>query len=157
MSSFAVNGRVDVMWHAGYQRFAVLLGDFNDPNLLDCLSQVFSACLYANLSFITVHRFSIGLRSGLLQSHYCMEILFFFRNSVAAFDHLYEDHAAVDMHVQFQFLFWHFHMIGSILRGGMTYRPAAPQHDMAPQTIWFSRCFIMATTYFLSKCLPSGT
>ena len=39
---------------------------------------------------------------------------------------------------------------------GMNYRPAAPRQDMTPQIIWLGRCFIVATTYFLSKHLPNG-
>ena len=31
------------LMHAGYQRFAVLLCDFSDPNFLDCFPQVLSA------------------------------------------------------------------------------------------------------------------
>ena len=38
----------------------------------------------------------------------------------------------------------------------MKYRPAAPQHNMASQIIWLSRCFIGATTYFLSKRVLNG-
>ena len=30
------------------------------------------------------------------------------------------------------------------------------QHDLAPHIIWLSGCFIVATTYVLSKCLPNG-
>ena len=39
-SSFAVNDYLDATRHSGYQRFAVLLGDFTDPNFLDCLPQL---------------------------------------------------------------------------------------------------------------------
>ena len=38
--SFAVNDCLDAKRHAGYQRFAVLLGDFSDSNFLDGLPQV---------------------------------------------------------------------------------------------------------------------
>ena len=34
--------------------------------------------------------------------------------------------------------------------------PTAPWHDMTSQIIWLGRCFIVATTYFWSKCLPNG-
>ena len=43
MISFAVNDCLDATRYAGYQRFAVLLGDFTEPNVLDCLPQVLSA------------------------------------------------------------------------------------------------------------------
>ena len=43
MSSFTANDCCGETWHAGYQRFAVLLGDFSDPNFLDCLHQVLNA------------------------------------------------------------------------------------------------------------------
>ena len=42
MSYFAVNDCLDATRHAGYQIFAVLQGDFSDPNFLDCLPQVLS-------------------------------------------------------------------------------------------------------------------
>ena len=35
MISFAVNDCLDATRHAGYQRFAILLGDFSDPNYLN--------------------------------------------------------------------------------------------------------------------------
>ena len=70
---------------------------------------------------------------------------------------LHEDSAAMDVHVQFQLLFEQFHL-GPFLvgLGRMKYRPAAPWHDMAPQIIWLCRCFIVATTHFLSKHSPNG-
>ena len=89
MSSFAVNDCLHKMWHAGYQRFAIFLGDFSDLNFFNCLSQILSTWqlfLYVALSFIIVPRFSVGLRSSLFHGHSSTEILFFFRNSVATFD-----------------------------------------------------------------------
>ena len=41
---------------------------------------------YATLSFIILHRFFIGFRSGLFPGHSRTEILFSFRDSVATFD-----------------------------------------------------------------------
>ena len=43
MSSFAVNDSLDVTRPAGYQRFALYLGDFSDTNFLDCLLHGLSA------------------------------------------------------------------------------------------------------------------
>ena len=43
MSPFAVSDYLDAARHAGYQRFAVLLADFSDQNLLNGLSQVLRA------------------------------------------------------------------------------------------------------------------
>ena len=40
MSSFAVSDCLYATRHVGYQRFAVLLCDFSDPNFLDWLSRV---------------------------------------------------------------------------------------------------------------------
>ena len=77
MSSYAVRDCLGVKRHAGYHRFAVLLGDLSDPQFLDCLPPVFS-CLYATL----VHWLSNGLICGLFPSHSSTEILFFFRNSL---------------------------------------------------------------------------
>ena len=42
-----------------------------------------------------------------------------------------------------------------VVLGGMNYIAAASLHDMAPQLIWLVECFIVATTYFLSKSLPN--
>ena len=56
-------------------------------SLIPCLR--FSAhdgCLHAILSLIIVHRFSIGLRSGLCRGQSSTEVSFFFRNAVATFD-----------------------------------------------------------------------
>ena len=88
MSSFDVNDCLDATRYAGYQRLAVLLGDFSDPNVLDCLPQVLSAWLLLVchlILFIIVHSFSIGLRSGLFPGHSRTEILILFMNSVASF------------------------------------------------------------------------
>ena len=55
--------------------------------LIACLRfSTFDGCLYATVSFVTVHRFSIGLRSGLFPAHSSTDISFFFRNSMASFD-----------------------------------------------------------------------
>ena len=43
-----------------------------------------------------------------------------------------------------------------VVLGGMNYRPAAPCHDMVHLIIWLGGCFIVGTTYFLSKRLPNG-
>ena len=48
MPSLGVNDGLDATLLAGYQRFAVLLGDFSVPNFLYCLPRVFSMC---NFSF----------------------------------------------------------------------------------------------------------
>ena len=42
-----------------------------------------------------------------------------------------------------------------VVLGGMKHRPATPWH-VTSQIIWIGGCFIVATTYFLSKCLPNG-
>ena len=90
MSSFAVDNCLGVIRHAGYQRFAVLLGDISDPNFLAlnyCLRfSVLVDCLYATLSFTIVHTFLTRLRSGLFPGHCSTEISIFFMNSVATFD-----------------------------------------------------------------------
>ena len=75
------------------------------------------ACLgsYATLYFTLVHRFSIGLGSGLFPGHSNTEILWvFFRNSVTRNAILNEDRAAVDVHV---LLFEQLHVRGSIHSG----------------------------------------
>ena len=38
-----------------------------------------------------------------------------------------------------------------VVLGGMKCKPAAPRHDMAPQIIWFSWCFIVATFSFIQR------
>ena len=43
-----------------------------------------------------------------------------------------------------------------VVLGGMKYRPAAPRHDMAVHIIGLGGWFTAATTYLLSKRLPSG-
>ena len=110
------------MRHAGYQRFAVLLGDFSDPNFLDCLSQVLS--FYATLSFIIVHRFSTGLRSGLFPGYSSTDILFFFRNSVATFDWWQEALSCTKIVRQWTCMYNFSFMV---VLGGMEYRRAAPR------------------------------
>ena len=75
MSSFAVSDCLDTTQHAGYQRFAVLLSDFSDPNFLDYLFSALGSCLYATLSFIIALMFLIGLRYGLFPGHSSTEIL----------------------------------------------------------------------------------
>ena len=56
-------------------------------SLIACLRfSALDGCLYATLSFIIVHMFSIWLASRLFAGHSSTEILFFFRNWLATFD-----------------------------------------------------------------------
>ena len=64
---------------------------------------------------------------------------------------LHKYHASMD---KFQLFFKQFHVL--VVLGGMKHRPAAPWHDMTPQIIWLGGCFIVATTYRLSKHSPNG-
>ena len=68
---------------------------------------------------------------------------------------MYEDRAAVGVHVQFQILFKQFYVgpYSLVVLGGKKFRSAEPRRDMASQIIWLGWCFIVATTYFLSKRL----
>ena len=90
-------------------------------SLIACLRlSAHDGCLYATLSFINLHRFSIGLRSWLLPGHSSTEILFVFslRTRWLPFIGNKERHrAVVDVRVQFQLLFDQFHVLGSIHSG----------------------------------------
>ena len=55
------------------------------PSLFVCFSAL-GGYLHDTLSFITVHRFSIELRSGRVLCHSSTYILFLFRNSLATFE-----------------------------------------------------------------------
>ena len=114
MSSFAVNDCLDVTRYAGYQRFTVLLGDSSDPDfLVACLKfSALDGCLYATLSFIKVHRFLTGLRSGLFPGNSSTEILLFFSNSVASFDQWQGTPSCMKI-VRFQLLFEQFRVFES--------------------------------------------
>ena len=149
MSSFAVNDCLDAT-----QRFAVLLGDFSDPNIFSCCLKfsVLDGCLYATLFLLIVHKFSMGLRSGLFPGHFSRDSLFFFRNSMATVEW------TCMCSFSFSFCLSNSTYLGpfKVVLGGMTYRPPAPRHDMTPQIILLGWCFNVATTYFLSRRLPNG-
>ena len=106
-------------------------------------------CLYATLSFIIVHRFLFGLRYGVFSGHSRTE-------SVTTF-HWWEGVPSSNKIVQpwtcicsFRFSLSNSTYLGPfiVVLGKMKYRPAAPCHDMAPQIIWLSGCFNVATTNF---------
>ena len=89
--------------------------------LIACLRfSALDGCLYAILSFVIVHMFSIGLGSRLFLGNSSTEILFCLQElsgylwSVTMCAIMHEDHSAMDMHVQFQLLFEQFHILGSI-------------------------------------------
>ena len=153
MSSFAVSDCLYVTRHAGYQRFAVLLGDFSDPNFLDCSRQVLSAW-------------------RLLECHLVLH------DSPQVFDSI--EIRAVPEPFQYRYVFFsssgtqwlplngdktwiwtcsfNFSLSNSthmalfiVVLGRIKHRPPASQHDMTPKIIWLGVCFIVATAYFLSK------
>ena len=127
MSSFAVNDCLNTMRYAGYQRSQdSWVISVTQSSLIACLRlSKFGGCLYATLTFILVHRFSIGLRSGLFPGPFQQSYLVFLHEvgvylwSVTRNAILHEGRAVVDVHVQFQLLlfFYQFHVLGSIQSG----------------------------------------
>ena len=87
--SFAVNDGMDAMRHDEYQIFAVLLGDFSDPNFLHRLLwfSALGGCLYTTLYFTTVHKFLIGLSHGLFPDHSSIEMGFFSDTLIGGKEH----------------------------------------------------------------------
>ena len=129
-------------------------------SLIACIGfSALDSCSYATLSFMIVHRFSIGLRSGLFPGHSSREILFFFMTSVATFDSCHGTPSCMKIVQQwmcmcsFSFSLSNSTYLGPfiVVLGGMKYRPAVPWHKMAPQIIWLDRCLIVATTYFFAE------
>ena len=115
-------------------------------------------CLDATLSFIIVHIFSVGLRSGLFPGHSSTEILFLFRNSVATFDRCHGAPSCMKI-VQpwtcmcsFSFSLSNFMYIHSGV-GETKHRQAALRYTMAHQIIWLGDCGV---GFWLSKHLPNG-
>ena len=118
--------------------------------------------LRATVSFIVVHRWSIGLRYGLFQGHSSSDVSFSFRNSVAGWE---ETPSWMKiMQPSTCMCSFGFSMSNSmylaptiVMLGGPKYRPAVPRHDMATQIIWLDGCFTVAITYYLSIRFPNGS
>ena len=122
-------------------------------------------CLYATLSFITVHRFSTGLRPGLFPGHSSRDLVFLqelggYLCSVTGNAILHEDRAAVDVHVQFQLLYEQFHVLrsiyGSVLRNeihtnSVTIRQCTP-NNLVRRAFHCGNIFLVET---LTQCPPN--
>ena len=160
MSCFVVNDYLDSIRLAGYQRFAVLLGDFSDPNFLDCLFQVLRAYQ------LLVCHLNLHNSPQVLEWFEILAVLESFHHTDLVLLQTFSDHLSplirsailhdgrvpVDVHVQIQLLFEQIDVLGTIhiVVRRMKYRPAVPQ-DTAHQTILLGGCFAVATTYLLSK------
>ena len=99
---------------------AVLLGDFSDPNVLDCLPQVLSASrlLVCHLNLHNSPQVLDWIEIWAVPMPFQHRDLVFLQElsgylcSVTRSAILHEYHVAVDVHVQFQLLFEQFHVLG---------------------------------------------
>ena len=122
MSAFVIDNSLQTTRHAMHQVFAIFSCNLLHPYVFYCHFHIFSTSgmfICHTLSFCIAHKFSIGLRSGLLVSQFNILILFL-RKSLTNFKQvtrstvLHEHIAFMNSHVNFELVLQHFAILDTV-------------------------------------------
>ena len=125
---------------------------------------IFEGCLSATSSLRTVHKFSIGLRSGLLPGHFRRVIFLALKKSVTIVKRWHGAPSCIKIvqsctdtcscsfsFIKFKYL-WPFIVVLDFKKKS----PAIPLIEIASHTITFGGCFTISWVYFSLYRVPGG-